>query len=172
MSAASKLQQLADNEVRLIREQQELESRQAELFALRPPVVRAEEELQDASSRWLSPALLENLIRRYLGNIPSGEQAGVLGEKAVKTLRLNQEARNALLSDFGKLPRSTAVTYREWENWLKGTNPHLRITFDPGLATENPDVTLLSPVHPLVRQAANFSGKRTGPSRLARLRPT
>ena len=49
-----KLQQLADNKIRLIREQQELENRQAELFALRPPVVRAEEELQDASSRWLS----------------------------------------------------------------------------------------------------------------------
>ena len=123
-----KLQQLADNKIRLIREQQELENRQAELFALRPPVVRAEEELQDASSRWLSPALLDNLIRRYLENIPSAEQAGVLGEKAVKTLRLNQEARNVLLSDFGKLPRSTALTYREWENWLKGTNPHLRIT--------------------------------------------
>lgn len=155
-----KLQQLADNKIRLIREQQELEDRQAELFALRPPVMRAEEELQDASSRWLSPALLDNLIRRYLVNMPSAEQAGIPGEKAIKTLRLNQEARNALLSDFGKLPRSTALTYREWENWLKGTNPHLRITFDPAVAIENPDATLLSPVHPLVRQAANFFGKR------------
>jgi superfamily II DNA or RNA helicase len=155
-----KLQQLADNKIRLVREQQELEDRQAEFFALRAPVVRDEEELQDASSRWLSPALLDNLIRRYLEKVTSAEQAGILGEKAVKTLRLNQEARNSLLADLAKLPRSTALTYREWENWLKGTNPHFRITFDPAVAMGSPDAILLSPVHPLVRQAANFFVKR------------
>ncbi|HUQ90369.1 MAG TPA: helicase-related protein [Bryobacteraceae bacterium] len=154
-----KLQQLADNQVRLIREQQDLEDRQAELFALRVPLVRAEEELQDASSRWLSPTLLDNLIRRYLATL-SGEQAGFLGEKAVKTLRLNQDTRNSLLADFGKLPRLTAVTYRDWENWLKGNNPHLRVTLEPKAATENPDAILLSPVHPLVRQAASSFAQR------------
>ena len=155
-----KLQQLADNQVRLIREQQALEDRQAEFFALRVPVMRAEEELQDASSRWLSPKLLDNLIRRYLAGVSSGEQVGLLGDKAVKTLRLNQDARNLLLADFSKLPRSTAVTHRDWESWLKGSNPHLRVTFEPKAATENPDVNLLSPVHPLVRQAANSFAQR------------
>ncbi len=155
-----KLQQLADNQVGLIREQQDLEDRQAELFALRVPLVRAEEELQDASSRWLSPTFLENLIRRYLATVSSGEQASLLGEKAVKTLRLNQDTRNLLLSDFGKLPRSTAVTHRDWENWLRGNNPHLRVTFETKAATENPDATLLSPVHPLVRQAADCFAQR------------
>ncbi len=149
-----KLQQLADNEVGLIREQQDLEARQAELFALRVPVVFAEEELRDASSRWLSPVLLENLVRSYLAALGGGEQINLLGEKAAKTMRLNQETRNLLLADFGKLPRSTAVTHRDWENWLKGNNPHLRVTFDPMAATETPDAALLSPVHPLVRQAA------------------
>jgi hypothetical protein len=155
-----KLQQLADNQVRLIREQQELEDRQAELFALRVPLVPADEELQDASSRWLAPPLLENLVRRYLATLGSGEQASLLGEKAVKTLRLNQDTRNLLLADYGRLPRSAAVTYRDWEHWLKGSNPHLRVTFEPRAATENPDATLLSPVHPLVRQAATCFAQR------------
>lgn len=153
-----KLQQLADNEVRLIREEQELEQRQAEFFALRVPLGRAEDELRAASSRWLSPALLENLVRRYLATL-SGEPGGLLGDRAVKTLRLKQETRNALLADFAKLPRSTAVTHREWEQWLRGSKPHLRVTFEQAAAAENPDVTLLSPVHPLVRQAALCVGK-------------
>ena len=154
-----KLQQMADNEVRLIQEEQELERRQAEFFALRMPLVHAEDELQDASSRWLSPALIANLVRRYLAAL-GGEPGGLLGEKGVKTLRLNQETRNALLLDFAKLPRSTAVTHREWEQWLKGTNPHLRVTFEQNAAAQNPDVALLSPVHPIVRQAAFCLARR------------
>lgn len=149
-----KLQQLADNQIGLIREQQELEERQPELFALRIPRSQAEEELQDASSRWLAPALLENLVCQYLAGLSGGEHPILMGEKAVKTLRLNAETRNLLLSDFGKLPRSTAVTYRDWENWLKGSNPHLRVTFGHEAGSQNPDTSLLSPVHPLVRQAA------------------
>jgi hypothetical protein len=69
-------------------------------------------------------------------------------------MRLNQETRNLLLADFGKLPRSAAVTHRDFENWLKGNNPHLRITFDPKAATENPEATLLSP--PCASTVANL----------------
>jgi len=35
-------------------------------------------------------------------------------------MRLNQETRNILLVDFGKLPRSTAVTYRDFEKLAEG----------------------------------------------------
>lgn len=44
--------------------------------------------------------------------------------------------------------------FQHWENWLKGTNQHLPVTFDPAFAQESPDHALLSPVHPLIRQAA------------------
>jgi superfamily II DNA or RNA helicase len=152
---AEKLQQLADNNVRLICEQQELEERQAEFFALRIPLRQAADDLRDASSRWLSAELLTNLVQRYLAAIGGGEQEWLLGEKPVKTLRLNQEMRNRLLQDYAKLPRSTALTYREWEAWLKGSLPHLRVTFGQQAAAEAPDAALLSPVHPVVRQAAN-----------------
>jgi hypothetical protein len=150
----TKLQQLADNQVRLLRHQQELEDRQGEFFALRIPQKVSEEQLQNASSRWLTPALLENLVRQYLSGTAEKEQDCLLGDKAVKTLRLNQESRNLLLADFEKLPRSTALPYREWEKWLRGSNPHLRVTFEPVGASATPDAVLLSPVHPLVKQAS------------------
>ena len=141
---AEKLQQLADNNVRLIREQQELEERQAEFFALRIPLRQAADDLRDASSRWLSADLLTNLVQRYLAAIGGGEQEWLLGEKPVKTLRLNQEMRNRLLQDYAKLPRSTALTSREWEAWLKGSLPHLRVTFGQQAAADAPDAALLS----------------------------
>jgi hypothetical protein len=43
---------------------------------------------------------------------------------------------------------------RDWERWLKGADPHLAITFDSNCANENRTAQLLTPVHPLVRQAA------------------
>jgi hypothetical protein len=148
-----KLQQLADNEVRLIRAQQELEDRQAEFFALRVPAQSAAEDLQSASSRWLSAPMIENLARNYLASRGASDDC-IQGERQVKTLRLNQELRNILLKDLSRLTRSTSSLYREWESWLKGTIPHARITFDPKAASENRDAVLLSPVHPLIRQAA------------------
>ena len=149
-----KLHQLADNQIRLIREQQELEDRQAELFAIRVPSDQNAEALRDATSYWLSPAMIENLVRMYLKATCGSEQEYIIGERPLKTLRLSQEARARLLKDFAQLPRQTSVTFREWENWLKGTSPLLSITFDASSASENPDATLMTPVHPLVRQAA------------------
>ena len=37
---------------------------------------------------------------------------------------------------------------------MNGANPHLPVTFDPAFAQDSPDHALLSPVHPLIRQAA------------------
>ncbi|MBZ5619496.1 MAG: DEAD/DEAH box helicase family protein [Acidobacteriia bacterium] len=149
-----KLHQLADNQIRLIREQQELEDRQAELFAIRVPSDQNAEALRDVTSYWLSPAMMENLARMYLKMACGSEQDYIIGEKPLKTLRLSQEARARLFKDFVQLPRQTSVTFREWENWLKGASPLLSITFDAASASDNLDATLITPVHPLVRQAA------------------
>ena len=45
-------------------------------------------------------------------------------------------------------------SYKEWENWLKGGNPHLSITFDAACASQNPDAAFIMPLHPLVKQAS------------------
>lgn len=49
---------------------------------------------------------------------------------------------------------------RAWEKWLKGSNPNLSVTFDQKTAAENPEVVHLNVLHPLVRQAANYSEQK------------
>lgn len=149
-----KLQQLADNQIRLIQEQEELEQKQVELFGIRLPEDQMKKEINEASSFWLSPKAIRNLITNYLQETFGKEQEFVLGEKPLKTLRLSQEARNRLLKDFQKLPRQSTSSYREWENWLKGGDPHLTFTFDAACASQHPDAAFIMPLHPLVRQAS------------------
>ena len=150
-----KLQQLADNKIRLIQEQEDLEERQLELFGIRLPQDRMRREIEQASSFWLSPPSILNLVTVYLRRRCGGEQEFILGEKPLKTLRLSHEARELLLRDFRKLPRAGTAIYREWENWLKETDPHLPVTFEPECASRNPEATFIMPLHPLVKQAAS-----------------
>jgi len=157
----SKLQQLADNEVRLVQEQEKLEQQQLELFGIRLPEDQMKNEIEEASSFWLSPASLQRLIHLYLQEICGKEQEFILGEKPLKTLRLSQEARAAILRAFRPLPRKNATAYREWENWLKGGNPHLLVTFESECASQNPEAAFIMPLHPLVKQAAmSFDWKK------------
>ena len=149
-----KLQQLADNQIRLIREQEELEQRQVELFGIRLPEDRMRKEIEDASSFWLSPASILKFVSLYLLKSCGKGQEFILGEKPLKTLRLSQDARNTLLSDLQKLPRQNTILYRDWEKWLKGSNPYLVITYEPDCAVQHPEAAFIIPIHPLVRQAA------------------
>ena len=149
-----KLQQLADNEVRLIREQQELEDKQAAFFGLKLPELQTKKDIEDASSYWLSSQAVHNLVARYLQGFLGGGQEYVLGDKPLKTLRLSQEAREKLLKDYRTLQRIKGATHRQWEDWLKGNEPHLGITFDASCAVDHSEAVLMGPLHPLVRQAA------------------
>jgi len=149
-----KLQQLADNQIRLIQEQEELEQKQVELFGIRLPEDQLKKEINEASSFWLSPEAIRNLITNYLQETFGKEQEFILGEKPLKTLRLSQEARNRLLKDSQKLPRQNMSSYREWENWLKGGEQHLSMTFDSICASQHPEAAFIMPLHPVVRQAS------------------
>lgn len=149
-----KLDQLADNKIRRIQEEEKLEERQVELFGIRLPEGQMQKEIEDAASFWLSPESIQNFVKRYLQEKCGKEQDVILGEKPLKTLRLAQEVRALLLEDFQTIPRQTTVAYREWENWLKGGEQHLAITFEAGCASENPKAAFIMPLHPLVKQAA------------------
>jgi ATP-dependent helicase HepA len=63
---AHRLQQLADNGIRRIREEQELESKQAELFGLNIPSQSWREEVEAAETYWLSPEAIQGCVSRYL----------------------------------------------------------------------------------------------------------
>ena len=149
----AKLEQLADNEIRLINEQNRLEQEQAEMFGICLPPEMLQKEIDDATSFWLSPASLIRLVLEYLKKF-CGEQEVLLGNGPLKTLRLSAEARNQLLDDFQKLPSQKTPIYRDWEMWLKGGEPHLSVTFEDECASQNPKAAFIMPIHPLVRQAA------------------
>ena len=149
-----KLQQLADNKIRLVQEEQELEQRQLELFGIRLPEDVMKKEIEDASSFWLSPRSIQRLVTHYLQEVCGKEQEFILGDKPLKTLRLSQEARGILLKGYRRLPKQAMTAYREWETWLKGGSPHLPITFESGCASQNPEAAFIMPLHPLAKQAA------------------
>ena len=149
----NKLQQLADNEIRLLQEEQRLEEQQSELFGINLPTQkRFAEEVENASSYWLAPSAMNNLLSNYLSTI--GDSGAILGEGPLKTLRVNQKIRGKLLADAREQTGKVTGYQREWERWLKGSDPHLAITFDGNCANENRTAQLLTPIHPLMRQAA------------------
>ena len=153
---AQRLQQLADNGIRQIREEQELEAKQSELFGLNVPSQSWRDDIAAAQTYWLSPEAIQRCVTRYLVSRVGADGEYLLGEKPLKTLRLNQEARTKLLEDYKRLPRFTDPVAREWQKWLKGTQPLLSVTFEQEMAVENPKAAHLTVLHPLVRQAAAF----------------
>ena len=149
-----RLQQLADNGIRQVREEQALEAKQAELFGLTVPNQKWREEIEAAESFWLSPQALQRCVLTYLTERLETDGELLLGEKPMKTLRLSHQARAKLLDDYKRLPRSTDPVARQWEKWLKGASPTFPVTFDHDAAAENPNAMHLNVLHPLVRQAA------------------
>jgi hypothetical protein len=150
----TKLQVLADSKILLVKEQEKLEAEQLDLFGLSFPDDKMEKEVENASSFWLSAASIQRLVTHYLLRKIGTEQEFILGEKSLKTLRLSEGARNALLGDFQECPREKTRVYREWEKWLKGSDQHLSLTFEADCATQHPDAVFIMPTHPLVKQAA------------------
>jgi ERCC4-related helicase len=155
-SRQEKLRQLADNEIRHIQETEKLEENNYNFIGLRLPQEQLAKEIEQASNFWLNPVSLFRMINLYLQKRIEKNQEFILGEKALKTLRLSVEARNILLEDFRKLTMNKNPMYTKWEKWLKGDDQHLLMTFDADIAVNNPGAAFIMPLHPLVKQAANF----------------
>jgi len=157
-----RLQQLADNQIRMIQEEARLEQRQYELFGVEIPMKQVEKDIEIASSFWLKPRMLEHLILRYLKERLGKDQEYLQGEKDAKNLRLAQEARVKLLNDYQSLKIPKSETGRKWELYLKGGVPNLSVTFDTDYAMKDSQVVLLNPVHPLIKQAAEYIRNKDG----------
>ena len=157
----TRLQQLSDNKIRLIQEEETVEEKQRELFGIRPPSVDQEAADQASANLWVNPAAMLNLITEYLSH-RCGAGETILGEKPLKTLRINEQSRRLLLDDFQSSHSKGSFAGRDWSEWLKGANQHLAITFDPATAKENPKAVLITPVHPLAQQAARALASADG----------
>jgi hypothetical protein len=149
---ARRFQQLADNQIRVVQEQSLLEEQQATLFGLSVPK-QDEEMIKSASSFWLTPPRIRNLIERYLSELEGGRSYTLQGRQPMVSVQLNQDVRSKLIEDFKSVSQFGSVD-RSWERWLKGSDPHLRVTFDPVAADEDRTATFVTPTHPLARQAA------------------
>lgn len=157
-----RLMQLSDNKIRQIEEQQELETRQEELFGLNVPQQEWLDDVDNASNYWLSPEAIQICVERYLKGGSGSDKTHITGDKEIKSLRLNQETRKALLVDYKKLPRSQEPKNRVWEKWLKGQESTLAVTFVQNGAVEDHSAVLISLTHPLVKQAVANTLKNFG----------
>jgi ATP-dependent helicase HepA len=149
-----KLDQLSDNVIRLVNEQERLETREAELFGIRVSKHQTEESIENASSSWLHSESIHNLVMQYLRKLSGEDRDFISGDGSLQTLRLSGPIREALLKDFRRLPRSRELSYREWETWLAGRDSRLEIAFDSSSAIQNVGAAFITATHPLVKQAA------------------
>lgn len=151
-----KLQQMTDNKVRFIKEQEELEEKQRDLFGIRVSNDAFDKELEEATNYWLSADMIQNLIVEFLSEILGKESEYILGEKEIKTLRLSQEARKILLDDIKRHKYKKNEIQRKYEKFLKGADQFWIITFDAESSKKSKDAQLITITHPLVKQAADY----------------
>ena len=150
-----KLEQMAANEVRRLQELSRLEDEEKALFGFDLSNYTATKEIKDAESPWISPANIQRLVERYL-NDRLGAGQYILGSIELKQLRLRKDARLALLSDFRQLSNIKSGLKRRWENYLKGVEPLHKITFVSEVASKERKAFFITPMHPLVKQAASY----------------
>lgn len=149
----TKLEQMADNEVRKAQELSRLEDEEKELFGFDLSNKTMAKEIQDAESPWLSQKSLQSLAVMYL-NDRLGTGNYILGETEAKTIRLSVAARNLLREDLKKLPGVPNAVRKKWDAYLKGTVPTHSITFDQEYAAKDKNTFFINAVHPLIKQAA------------------
>lgn len=150
-----KLEQMADNEVRRMQELNKLEDEERSLFGFDLSNYTATKEIKDAESPWISPFNIQRLVERYL-SARLGEGQYIVGASDLKQIRLSKEARVALLTDFRQLSNIKSALKRRWENYLKGSEPLHTLTFVSETASKERRAFFVTPMHPLVKQAAKY----------------
>ena len=150
-----KLEQMADNEVRRMQELSKLEDEERALFGFDLSNYTAAKEIKDAESPWISPISIYRLVERYLKD-RLGNGQYIIGAGELKQLRLSREDRTMLLEDFRKLSSVKSAQKRRWENYLKGSEPMHRLTFMSETASKERRAFFITPMHPLVKQAARY----------------
>lgn len=147
---ADRLRQLADNEVARIQELERLEDHQGALLGLTTQAF--EERVDEASSEWLAPERVGDLVRGYLQDVQPGRRL-VLHPGRPSVARLDADAAARVLDDL----RLAGALNGRIERALRRRPAVLNLTTDPDVAADLPDVELLNNTHPLVRTAAQHA---------------
>lgn len=150
-----KLEQMADNEIRRMQALSKLEDEERAFFGFDLSNYTAAKEIKDAESPWISPANIQRLVERYLA-ARLGDGQYIIGSSELKQLRLGKDARMTLLQDFRKLSNIKSTLKRKWELYLKGSEPIHKLTFTSETASKERKAFFITPMHPLVKQAAKY----------------
>lgn len=90
-----------------------------------------------------------------------GEGEYIRGKSEVKTPRLSGEKRQQLLENLQTVEVvNTNSALKLWNAYLKSSAPLLKVTFDSTTAKDERDVTFLTQMHPLVKQAAAYESTK------------
>lgn len=158
----TKLEQMADNEVRKVQELTRLEEEEKELFGFDLTEFTTSQEIRQAENPWLTQQCLQRLIENYIRE-RVGSGTYIIGEAAMKNLRLSATARGILRDDLRKLPGSRNALRKKWEDYLSGKKPNHTLTFDSDAAMKDKDSFFITAMHPLAKQAAEYFTKSEEP---------
>ncbi len=145
------LEKIAENKIRLIEEQEELEKNQFELFQTIQTKDDLNKELQSMHNYWLSEKPFQAYIESYIKQRTQAKQPFVNN-----TLKLTIQEKKVLLRDYYQISKLTNPSYRFWENWLNSAHQSCQYTFQPPIKEECSSILHITPLHPLARQAQDY----------------
>ncbi|MDR1839746.1 MAG: DEAD/DEAH box helicase family protein [Treponema sp.] len=141
-----KLEQLADNEVRKVQEMRRLEDDEKQMFGV--DISSFTEDVDKADNPWLSSLSLHRLVAGYLEKQLGTGNVRLTEDK----LKLSQAEKAILIKDYEKLDNT--VQDAIWPKYLRSSSSTCKIAFDQDAAKDT-KCLFITPMHPLVRQAAN-----------------
>ena len=157
------LDKLADNQIRNLLEEKNLENSQAELFGIDFSRAKTCDDIQAAESCWVSPAAIKNLLRLYLKEV-TGREFNLQGARGSQKIKLKSPEKSLLLQELRKTQKGRNYQRRIWERWLKSSSEDCEITFEQEIAAENREAHFMNVSHPLVVQAAiSLSARKLPP---------
>lgn len=155
-----KIEQMANNEVMKVQELQRLEQEEKSLFGFDLSKYIIDNDIQNAENIWISPQSMSDMVDAYMDDF-LGEGEYIRGKTEVKSLRLSAEKRQTLLDGLRKIDIvNSNNALKLWNAYLKSSIPTLKVTFDSTAAKDERDVTFLTQMHPLVKQAAAYESMR------------
>ena len=150
---SEKISQLADNAIRRVGVEKELEESDSHLFGLDVPQADWEQEIEKSECTWLSPEMLEKCVMGFLRELWESENFS-FAKQNLKTLTCNDDRKRHLLTESKKICSLMDEASKNWLRWLEGSENKMKFTFDQVTAKEE-KVVHLNVLHPLVRIAAH-----------------
>lgn len=145
-----KIEQMADNEIRLINENRKLEEEGKEMFGL--DISGFADDLVKADNPWVSPDGIRRLVEGYLAKRLGNEKQYISAGR----LKLTSSEKLLLLDDYQEI--SDRAPDKIWEAYLKSGKDVFQISFMQDEAKNNRKCLFVTLLHPLARQAAECYG--------------